>query len=363
MGRVFNFSAGPAVLPEPVLQKAADEMLDFRGNGMSVMEMSHRSKMYLAIFQEVEQKLRDLMAIPQNYKVLFLQGGATLQFAAVPMNLMSRTGSADYAVTGMFSKKAMQEAQKYGKVNIACDAKPYAAIPRQRDLTLSADAAYFHYCHNNTIYGTCWDYVPETGNVPVVCDMSSCILSTELDVSKYGVIYAGAQKNMGPSGLTVVIVRDDLLGTAADYTPTVMNYAGQAENDSMINTPATYGIYLLGLVLDWVRDLGGLSAMRLHNEKKADVLYRVIDANGFYKPVAEKASRSLMNITFRCPSEELDKQFVKEAAAAGLVNLAGHRAVGGIRASIYNAMPMAGVEALAQFMCAFAAQNGGVAHV
>lgn len=362
MGRVFNFSAGPAIMPEPVLQKAADEMLDYRGTGTSVMEMSHRSKTYLAIYREVEQKMRDLMSIPENYKVLFLQGGATLQFASVPMNLLNRGSSADYAITGVFSKKAAHEAQKYGNVRIVCDSKPYTAIPTPDSLDLDPAAAYFHYCLNNTIFGTRWDYLPDTGSVPIVCDMSSCILSQEIDVSKYGVIYAGAQKNMGPSGLTIVIVRDDLLDTAMDTIPSVMSYANMAANESMLNTPPTYGIYLLGLVLDWVRDLGGLSAMQMHNQKKADTVYRVLDAHKFYTPVADKAARSLMNVTFRCPTEELDKLFVQEAAAAGMINLAGYRTVGGIRASIYNAMPLAGAEALAQFMLEFATRNGGAVY-
>jgi len=358
MGRVFNFSAGPSMLPEFVLQRAAEEMLDYRGTGMSVMEMSHRSKLYLGIYEATVQRMRDVMGIPNNYKVLFLQGGATLQFASIPMHLMGRTGKADYAVTGSFAKKAMQEAKKYGEVNIACDSNPYAAIPAQSELTLDPNASYFHYCGNNTIFGTLWPYLPQTGDVPLVCDLSSSILSQPIDVSKYGVIYAGAQKNMGPAGLTVVIVRDDLLDGASEIVPSVMNWRGMADNDSMLNTPPSYGIYLLGLVLEWIETMGGLPAMETHNKKKAAVLYDAMDACDFYTPVADKGSRSLMNVTFRCPNEDLDKLFVKQAAEKDMLTLAGHRSAGGVRASIYNAMPMAGVETLAEFMGEFAKANG-----
>jgi len=358
MGRVFNFSAGPSMLPELVLQRAAGEMLDYQGTGMSVMEMSHRSKLYLAIYEATIQRMRDVMGIPDNYKVLFLQGGATLQFASIPMHLMGRADKADYAITGQFSNKAAKEARKYGEVNIACDDKKYTAVPAQNDLKLDSDASYFHYCGNNTIFGTLWPYIPQTGDVPLVCDLSSSILSQPLDVSKFGVIYAGAQKNMGPAGLTVVIVRDDLLDGAPDTVPSVMNWRGMADADSMLNTPPTYGIYLLGLVLEWIEGMGGITAMEAHNKKKAAVIYDALDASDFYTPVADKSSRSLMNVTFRSPSEDLDKLFVKQAAEQGMLTLNGHRSAGGMRASIYNAMPIAGVEALAKFMGEFAEANG-----
>ncbi|MDR2671193.1 MAG: 3-phosphoserine/phosphohydroxythreonine transaminase [Oscillospiraceae bacterium] len=357
--RIYNFSAGPAMMPEPVLTRAAAEMLDWNGSGMSVMEMSHRSKTYAAIFDDVERSLRALMGIPDTYRVLFLQGGATLQFSMIPINLLPRTGRADYAITGEFSKKAFKEGQKVGEVRAAADlsGENFSRIPAQSELALDAGAAYFHYCMNNTIFGTKWPYIPETGDVPLACDMSSCILSEPVDVSRFGLIYAGAQKNMGPAGLTVVILREDLAGAAPPSTPGLLDYAALVKSGSMLNTPPTYGIYLLGLVLDWVRDQGGLDAMRIHNLAKAAVLYDALDESRLFKPSADKASRSMMNVTFFTGDPALDDLFVKEAAAAGLVTLKGHRAVGGMRASIYNAMPMEGVVKLAAFMRAFEKQH------
>ncbi|GHV19208.1 3-phosphoserine/phosphohydroxythreonine aminotransferase [Clostridia bacterium] len=358
MSRVYNFSAGPAVLPEEVLNRAAAELSDYKGSGMSVMEMSHRSKLYLELWTEVKDRLRRVMAIPDTHEILFLQGGATLQFSGVPMNLL-KGGTADYAVTGLFSKKAYQEGLKYGAVKAAADgaASAYGTIPPPNSLKLDKSAAYFHYCHNNTVFGTRWYYVPETGGVPLVCDMSSSILSEPVDVSKYGVIYAGAQKNMGPAGLTVVIVRKDLAGSAIPETPLIMDYAAQIKNDSMINTPATYGVYILGLVLEWVEKLGGLTAMEKLAKEKSDLLYDLIDDSGLYRTAVDSRSRSLMNVTFNLGATELDDHFVKQAAAKGLVTLKGHRATGGIRASIYNAMPIDGVKALVNFMKEFEFNN------
>ncbi|MCL2343619.1 MAG: 3-phosphoserine/phosphohydroxythreonine transaminase [Firmicutes bacterium] len=358
--QVFNFSAGPAMLPEPVLEKTAAELCNYHGTGMSVTEMSHRGKVFIQIAAEVEQKLRDVMGIPEGYKPLFLQGGATLQFSAVPMNLIGKTGRADYAVTGNFSNSAYKEAQRYGEINLACSSKDrnYSYIPAQDSLKLGPGAAYFHYCMNNTIFGTKWNYIPDTGDVPLVSDVSSCILSEPIDVSRFGLLYAGAQKNMGPSGLTVVIVREDILGEPLPCTPGLLDYRNQIKNDSMVNTPPCFGIYLLGLVLDWVVEMGGLEAMKAYNKEKAQILYDVLDTSDFYIAVAEKDFRSLMNVTFRTRSEELDKQFVKEAAEKGFLTLAGHRLAGGMRASIYNAMPMAGVTGLAAFMRDFEQKNG-----
>ncbi|MGI5970901.1 MAG: 3-phosphoserine/phosphohydroxythreonine transaminase [Oscillospiraceae bacterium] len=357
--RVYNFSAGPSMLPLPVLERAAAEMTDYNGTGMSVMEMSHRSKIYLEIFDSTMDLFRKLMCVPDNYKVLFLQGGATTQFAMVPMNLMYRSGKADYAVTGSFAGKARDEAQKYGKVNIAFDTKPagHNRIPSQEELVLDPEASYFYYCANNTIYGTEWQYVPETGDVPVVCDMSSDILSRVVDVSKYGIIFAGAQKNMAGAGLTVVIIREDLAGHALPYTPVMLDYEKMIKGDSMHNTPPTYNIYILGLVLKWLEEQGGIAGMEKIKSAKAKLLYDVLDSSKLYIPHAQKDSRSDMNVTFRTGSEELDDKFVKEAAAQGLVNLKGHRSTGGMRASIYNAMPIEGVEKLAAFMRDFEARH------
>ena len=356
--RVYNFSAGPSMLPEAVLCRARDEMLNYNGSGMSVMEMSHRSKVYDDIIKSCEAKLRKLLGIPDNYKVLFLQGGASLQFASIPMNLM-KSGKADYIVTGQFSGNAAKEARKYGTPNVVADLKEevFKRIPKQSELSLSPDADYVHICVNNTIYGTHWNYVLDTKDVPLVADMSSCILSEEIDVTKYGVIYAGAQKNMAPAGLTVVIVRDDLLGNARPDTPTVMDWKVMAEKESMYNTPSTYPIYVCGLVLDWIESLGGIGELEKINRAKAALLYDFLDESKMFIPHADRDSRSLMNVTFRTGDEELDAKFVKEASSVGLLTLKGHRSVGGMRASIYNAMPVDGVEKLVAFMRDFEAKN------
>ena len=357
--RIFNFSAGPSVLPLPVLEQAASEMTNYRGSGMSVMEMSHRSKVYLGIFEETKADLKRIMKVPDTHEILFIQGGATLQFSAVPLNLIGKTGIADYAVTGNFSTLAMKEAKKYGEIRIACSSEDrnHTYIPAQEDITVSPDASYFHYCSNNTIYGTEWKYVPETGDIPLVCDMSSNILSVPIDVSKYGVIYAGAQKNMAPAGTAVVIVNKDLLGNEHPLTPKLMSYKVMADADSMHNTPACYTIYMLGLVMKWLDAQGGVEGMEKIKSAKAKFLYDVLDDSNMFIGCAEKAARSDMNVTFRTASEELDDKFVKEAKKAGFENLKGHHAVGGMRASIYNAMPPEGVQKLAEFMREFEANN------
>ncbi len=357
--RVYNFSAGPSMLPLPVLQRAGSEITNYGGTGMSVMEMSHRGKEYLAIFNATKEKFRKVLNIPEDYEILFLQGGATTQFAMVPLNLMSRTGKADYAITGNFSNNAYKEASKYGECNIAASSadKNHTYIPSQAELKLDPGASYFHYCANNTIYGTEWKYVPDTGDVPIVCDMSSNILSKPVDVSKYGIIYAGAQKNMAPAGVTVVIIRKDLAGHELPITPVMLNYATMIKGDSMHNTPPAYNIYILGLVLDWLIDLGGVEGMEKIKSKKSKILYDVLDESKMFKGAAEKEARSDMNVTFRTGDEELDAKFVSEATKAGFVQLKGHRLVGGMRASIYNAMPMEGVEKLADFMRRFEAEN------
>ena len=359
MNRVYNFSAGPSAMPEEVLKKAASELVCYGDSGMSVMEMSHRSKDYEPIIFGVRDHLRKVMSIPDNYKILFLQGGATMQFSQVPMNLIGKTGKADYAITGNFSNNAYKAALRFGTINIAATSKEtnFSYIPQQDQLILAPDASYFHYCMNNTIYGSLWNYIPDTGDVPLVADMSSCILSEPTDVSKFGIIYAGAQKNMGPSGLTVVIVRDDLLGNTLESAPDLLNYEVLAKNDSMLNTPPCYGIYMLGLVLDWVDSMGGLSAMKEYNQKKCTPLYDYLNSTSFYKNGIEAPYRSMMNVTFQSPNEELDTKFVKEAKAAGFVNLKGPRLVGGMRASIYNAMPIEGVTKLVEFMKKFEAEN------
>lgn len=358
--RIFNFSAGPSMLPVPVLERAASEMLNYKGSGMSVMEMSHRSKVYDAVIKDAEAALRRVMNIPENYKVLFLQGGATTQFAAIPMNLM-KTGKADYAVTGNFANNAYKEAVKFGDIHVAYSSKEtnFDHVPAQNELDLNADADYFYICANNTIYGTEYSYDPETpANVPLVADMSSNILSKPVDVSKYGVIYAGAQKNMGPAGLTVVIVRDDLLGSyPKEKYPAMLDWKLMADKESMYNTPPTYAIYVLGLVLEWVESLGGLTEMARRAEEKSSLLYDYLDSTDFYQAVAAKDSRSRMNVTFRTGNDELDAKFAKESAAAGMSNLKGHRSVGGMRASIYNAMPLEGVQTLIDFMKKFEAAN------
>ncbi len=360
MSRVYNFSAGPSVLPEAVLKRAADEMLDYQGSGQSVMEMSHRSKVYAGIIENCEALLREVMNIPENYKVLFLQGGASSQFAMVPLNLMNKNKKADFVITGQWATKAYKEAARYGEANVIASSKDktFSYIPELDPSTFTKDADYFHICLNNTIYGTRFTKLPETGDVPLVADMSSCILSEPVDVSKFGVIYAGAQKNMGPAGLTVVIVREDLIGNAMDFTPTMFNYATHSENGSMFNTPPTYAIYICMLVLEWIKsEFGGLEAMKAHNEKKAGILYDFLDSSKLFRGTVEKKDRSLMNVPFVTGNEELDAKFIKESIEAGFVNLKGHRSVGGMRASIYNAMPIEGVEKLVAFMKEFEEKN------
>ena len=360
MNRVYNFSAGPSMLPVPVLEKAASELLSYGSSGMSVMEMSHRSPEFEAIIGTAEANLRKLMNIPDNYKVLFLQGGASTQFAAVPLNLIRRTGKADYAVSGQFSGKAFKEAQKLG-YDVSCIATTkddnFDHVPSITKDMIRPDASYLHICFNNTIYGTKYPYIPETGDIPLVADLSSCILSEPVDVTKFGVIYAGAQKNMAPAGVTVVIVREDLLGTAEEKMPTMLDWRVEAENGSMYNTPPCYSIYMLGLVAEWLLSIGGLDEMKKRNERKAALLYDYLDSQDYYKAPVRKDSRSMMNVTFVTGDAELDKKFAGEAAAAGLKNLKGHRSVGGMRASIYNAMPEEGVAALVAFMKKFAAEN------
>lgn len=358
MARVYNFSAGPAVLPEEVLKQAAAELYEYGTTGQSVMEMSHRSKEYEAIIHECEALFRAVMSIPDNYKVLFLQGGASLQFGMVPQNLML-SGKADYAVTGQFSKKAYAEAKKFGTaVQIASSAEQnFSRIPAESEFAYSKDADYVHVCFNNTIYGTKFPFIPNTGDIPLVADMSSCILSEPIDVSRFGLIYAGAQKNIGPAGLTVVIIREDLIGKAPEGTPTMLDYKTYAENESMYNTPPTYAIYICKLVLEWIQGKGGLAGMQKHNQAKAALLYDFLDSSKLFKAPAEKGSRSMMNVTFVTGDEELDKKFVSEAKAKGFINIKGHRSVGGMRASIYNAMPMEGVEKLVAFMKEFEAAN------
>ena len=357
--RVYNFAAGPSTMPLSVLERAGSEITNYHGSGMSVMEMSHRSKVFMAIHAQTQEKLRRIMNIPQGYKTLFLQTGATGQFAAIPLNLMGETGKADYAVTGNFSNLAMKEAKKYGTVNIAADSsdRDHSYIPAQDQLKLDPEASYFYYCANNTIYGTEWQYVPQVGNVPLVCDMSSDILSRPVDVSKYGLIYAGAQKNMAPAGLTVVIIKESLAGHELPITPTILNYQTMIEKDSMYNTPPCWNIYMLGLVLDWIDEQGGLEGMEKLRTLRSEMLYDVLDSSRLFRCHAEKGSRSGMNVTFRTGSEELDAKFVQEATAAGFVNLKGHRKVGGMRASIYNAMPVEGVEKLCDFIKAFDKNN------
>lgn len=350
--RVYNFSAGPSVLPEAALQKAQSELLNYGGSGMSVMEMSHRSPAFAEIFSGAKAKLASLLNVPDSHEILFLQGGATLQFAAIPMNLMGVGGRADYAVTGNFSSVAAKEAEKYGAVNIVCDSsdKGHSYIPQG---VKSLDgASYFYYCANNTIYGTEWDYIPET-DCPIVCDMSSDILSKPVDVSRYGIIYAGAQKNMAPAGLTVVIIDKPLIGKALPITPKVMDYKVLVEKDSMLNTPPCWCIYMLGNVLDWLDGVGGLSAMERIKKERAAVLYDFLDESRLFVPHAQKGSRSDMNVTFRTGSKELDDEFLKGAYERGLVNLKGHRLTGGMRASLYNAMPIEGVKALVEYMKEF----------
>ena len=360
MTRVFNFSAGPAALPESVLHQAADEMLDWHGSGMSVMEMSHRGKEFIAIHAEAESLLRELLAVPANYKVLFMQGGAMAENAIVPMNMLRGKASADYINTGEWSKKSIKETKKYAKVNVAASSEStnFDRIPKRDTWQLDKGAAYVHICSNETIGGVEYHFTPDVGEVPLVADMSSSIMSRPVDVSKYGLIYGGAQKNIGPAGLTIVIVRDDLLGGALPITPSAFNYAEQAANDSMLNTPPTYAIYIAGLVFNWIKQRGGLVAMEAHNRKKAAVLYDFLDATAFYSSPIQREDRSLMNVPFKLKDEALDAAFLKGAEARGMLQLKGHRAVGGMRASIYNAMPIAGVQALVAYMKEFEASHG-----
>ncbi len=360
MARVYNFSAGPAVIPESVLKEAADEMLDYKGSGMSVMEMSHRSKWFDDIIKEAEKDLRELMNIPDNYKVLFVQGGASLQFAAIPMNLM-KNKVADYIVTGQWAKKAFNEAKIYGQANkiASSEDKTFSYIPDCSDLPISEDADYVYICENNTIYGTKFHELPNTKGKPLVADVSSCFLSEPVDVEKYGVIYAGVQKNAGPAGLQVVIIREDLItDDVLEGTPTMMKYKTQADADSLYNTPPCYDIYICGKIFKWVKDMGGLEEMKKYNEKKAAILYDYLDQSKMFKGTVVKKDRSLMNVPFVTGDADLDAKFVKEATAAGFVNLKGHRTVGGMRASIYNAMPIEGVEKLVEFMKEFEKNNG-----
>ncbi len=360
MSRVYNFSAGPSMLPESVLKRAADEMLDYQGSGQSVMEMSHRSKVYDGIIKEAEALLREIMNIPDNYKVMFLQGGASSQFAMVPLNLFTNSKKADYVITGQWAKKAAQEAKKYGNVNIVASSedKTYSYIPKLDKATFTPDADYFYICVNNTIYGTLYHELPDTGNVPLVGDISSCVLSEPIDVSKFGILLAGAQKNMGPAGVTIAIVREDLIGKALDITPTMFNYKTHADSDSLYNTPPCYSIYMVKLVLEWVKnEIGGLDKMKELNEKKAKLLYDFLDNSKLFKGTVVAEDRSLMNVPFVTGSDELDAKFVKESTEAGFVNLKGHRSVGGMRASIYNAMPYEGVEKLVAFMKKFEEEN------
>ncbi|MBX7218499.1 MAG: 3-phosphoserine/phosphohydroxythreonine transaminase [Blastocatellia bacterium] len=360
--RIFNFSAGPAVLPVPVLEQIRDEMLSLPGVGMSVLEISHRSKTFDDIIQTAEAKLRSLMGIPENYHVLFLQGGASLQFSMIPMNFLPAGGSADYILTGVWAEKAYKEAKRCGTINAAASTKEenFTRIPKQEELKLDPNAAYVHMTSNNTIYGTQWHNPtePEVGNVPLVCDSSSDILSRPVDISKYAVIYAGAQKNIGPSGVTLVILRDDMLAKIPDGMHTMLDYRTHTKEKSLYNTPPTFGIYVIGLVAKYLESLGGLAAMEKHNQEKAAVLYDAIDASEFYRGTCQKESRSLMNICFRLPNEDLEKQLIKEATAAGFDGLKGHRSVGGLRASVYNAFPKEGVVALVEFMKEFERKNG-----
>ena len=360
MARVYNFSAGPSMLPEAVLEKAAAEMLDYEGSGQSVMEMSHRSKVYQSIIDKTEALLREIMNIPENYKVLFLQGGASSQFAMVPMNLMTGSGKADYIVTGQWAKKAFKEAARYGdaKAVASSEDKTFSYIPKLTKDDFRPDADYVHICMNNTIYGTVYKNLPDTGDLPLVADISSCVLSEPIDVTKFGVLYAGAQKNMAPSGVTVVIIREDLIGKAMDITPTMFNYQTHADNGSMFNTPPCYTIYVMKLVLEWIKEnFGGLDKMKELNEKKAKLLYDFLDNSKLFKGTVVPEDRSLMNVPFITGNDELDAKFVKESTAAGFVNLKGHRSVGGMRASIYNAMPLEGVEKLVAFMEQFEKEN------
>lgn len=357
-GRIYNFSAGPSMMPLPVLEKAAAEMTNYGGSGMSVMEMSHRSKYYDDIINGAQDVLRRVYNIPDNYRILFMQGGATMQFSAVPLNLMV-TGKADYAITGNFARNAYKEAKKFGDIHIAAtsEADNFTWIPTPDQLDIRPDADYFYICANNTIFGTEWHYDPNAGDVPVVADMSSNILSKPVDISKYGMIYAGAQKNMGPAGMAVVIIREDLMGHYRENMPVLLDYQLMADKNSMYNTPPTYSIYMMKLVTEWVEQMGGLEAMAKNADLRSSMLYDYLDSTDFYKGAAQKDSRSRMNVTFRTGNDELDKKFIQESIDAGMTNLKGHRLVGGMRASIYNAMPIEGVEYLIDFMKKFENNN------
>ena len=359
MSRVYNFSAGPSMLPEEVLKKAQDEMVEYGQAGMSVMEMSHRSKDYEAIINGCEALVRELMNVPDNYKVLFLQGGASSQFAMIPMNIGNKNKKCDIVITGQWAKKAAAEAKKYITVNeIASSAdKTFSYIPKLDKSTFSKDADYFYICMNNTIYGTKFNELPDTGDIPLIADISSMVMSEVMDVSKFGMLYAGAQKNLGPAGVTLCIIREDLIGNAMEMTPTMFDYQIHVDNGSMYNTPPTYGIYVMKLVLEWIKEKGGIAAVQKMNEEKAKILYDFLDSSEMFKGTVVKEDRSLMNVPFVTGNDELDAKFVKEAKEAGFVNLKGHRSVGGMRASIYNAMPIEGVKALVDFMKKFEAEN------
>ncbi|MCK5083448.1 MAG: 3-phosphoserine/phosphohydroxythreonine transaminase [Candidatus Omnitrophica bacterium] len=359
MANIYNFSAGPAVLPKAVLKKAADEMLDYKGSGMSVMELSHRGKEFTQIIESAEATLREIMDIPENYKVLFLQGGASLQFSMIPLNLMTVNKKADYVHTGQWSKKAIAEARKCGEVNIVASSEEnnFTNIPKLDPSTFSKDADYFYIVTNNTIYGTEYKDIPQTGDIPIIADMSSNILSAPVDVSKFGMIFAGAQKNIGPAGVTLVIIREDLVGKAGDSVPALLNYKTQVDGKSLYNTPPCYSIYIAGLVFEWIKEQGGLAAIGKHNQEKAKVLYDYIDQSGLFSSPVGKESRSLMNVPFVTGDKELDAKFIEEASKRGLKTLKGHRTIGGMRASIYNAMPKKGIETLVEFMKEFEKDN------
>lgn len=360
MERVYNFSAGPSVLPVEVLKKASEQMLNYKDSGQSVMEMSHRSKFFTDIIEYTEELLRAIMNIPDNYKVLFLQGGASSQFAMVPLNLMNKNNKADFVITGQWANKAYKEASRYGEAKVVASSKDkvFSYIPKLNKDNFSKDADYFHICLNNTIYGTKFSELPDTGDIPIVADVSSCILSEPMDISKFGCLYAGAQKNMGIAGLTVVIIREDLVGNAMEITPTMFNYQTHVEAKSLFNTPPCYSIYILNLVLEWLRDeIGGLEKMNMINQKKADTIYNYLDNSSLFKPTVNKKDRSIMNIPFVTGSKEIDAKFIEEAKNNNIINIKGHRTVGGMRASIYNAMPLEDVEHLVSFMEKFEKEN------
>lgn len=359
MARVYNFSAGPSMLPLEALKKAQDELLDYQGSGQSVMEMSHRSKVFDNIIKEAEALFREIMNIPDNYKVLFLQGGASAQFAAIPLNFMNKNNKADYILTGVWAKKAFAEAKKYGKARAIASSedKTFSYIPKVTKEDIDPDADYVYMCMNNTIYGTKYNYIPDTGDVPLIADISSCFLSEPLDVTKFAMVYGGAQKNIAPAGLVVAIIREDMLGNAMAITPTMLDYKIQADADSLYNTPPCWTIYMCKLVLEWIKEMGGLEGIKANNIKKADLIYNFLEESKMFSSTVAKEDRSLMNIPFVTGNEELDAKFVKEATAAGFINLKGHRTVGGMRASVYNAMPVEGVEKLVEFMKKFEAEN------